>query len=329
MFSTALIQLVCGWYSFTHSAIWGPLLIAGGISARVLSTVLSSAPSCDCANACLKLGKNKASALLAWVLSLQPCNALDNMPAPHCPFKLGGERKVNSALTAVFPVVPDVPLECQNWLYFLQIPPFIKIASFYLCSKVCLLHVPVCHLPFCPLHGCCVNELPPSLDDITRLGYQQDMGGAITHDLHQLSEVRLSINTQQHQVPPSFCLPTLPSLSLSISSSPSPISVSLPLQPYAGKSLLPQPWWPFASPGLWSQSQPPEPDHQHAISNLVLCARWITCCSWCYCNYYLHDNFVGFAMCDDIWFYHCYCIRFMGRNLTQKSCCFSIVINHI
>lgn len=70
------------------------LATSGRIRASVLST-RSSSPSCSVAEAVLKLGKKKASSLLAWSMSSLPCTALNSVCVPYCARKLqeaGGER---------------------------------------------------------------------------------------------------------------------------------------------------------------------------------------------------------------------------------------------
>lgn len=84
---------------FVHLAQALPLLslaTSGRIRASVLST-RSSSPSCSTTEAVLKLGKKKASSLLAWSLSSLPCTALINVCVPYCARKLqearGGEGR--------------------------------------------------------------------------------------------------------------------------------------------------------------------------------------------------------------------------------------------
>lgn len=57
------------------------------IRASVLST-RSSSPSCSVTEAVLKLGKKKASSLLAWSMSSLPCTALNSICVPYCARKL-------------------------------------------------------------------------------------------------------------------------------------------------------------------------------------------------------------------------------------------------
>lgn len=74
------------------------LATSGRIRASVLSTG-SSSPSCFCTEALLKLGKKKASSLLAWSLSSLPCTALNTGCVPYCARKLQearGERSEES-----------------------------------------------------------------------------------------------------------------------------------------------------------------------------------------------------------------------------------------
>lgn len=59
--------------------------------ASVLSTC-SSSPSCSITEAVRKLGKKKASSLLAWSLSSLPCTALNSVSVPYCARKLQEAR---------------------------------------------------------------------------------------------------------------------------------------------------------------------------------------------------------------------------------------------
>lgn len=68
----------------------------GRIRASVLST-RSSSPACSVREAVLKLGKKKASSLLACSMSSLPCSALNGVCVPYCARKLqeavGGEGR--------------------------------------------------------------------------------------------------------------------------------------------------------------------------------------------------------------------------------------------
>lgn len=67
------------------------LATSGRIRASVLSTC-SSSSSCSVTEAVLKLGKKKASSLLAWSLSSLPCTALNSVCVPYCARKLQEAR---------------------------------------------------------------------------------------------------------------------------------------------------------------------------------------------------------------------------------------------